>query len=286
MRELESATADALSLPDLKDGVSRAELMKALEQIFSFEDLSVKDKAARKVMQVLSRAGAAVVTQDVDTKIKRSSGISYREMTFGFADSQTVALRIKQTGDIYQVLLNKKLLPIRHQDDQNKAIIEVINALDKNRAKYQQLLIKASTKLPKSIKTAAPTMLIKLTQKRDDLNAAIAAVQEEIDAVKSSQLSQTDNNDHEDDYSNPLPMKITRIGMARLEVIDKSNLTGKIKELYEAANKAQINIEAKKDATQEEIDSANKIIDAYNNEMMKYPNGTQGRGLSHIKHKK
>ena len=260
--------------------------MKALEQIFSFEDLSVKDKAARKVMQLFNKAGMTVVSQDVDTKIKRTSGISYREMSFSFADSQAIVLRIKQTGDIYQVLMNKKLLPIMHQNDQNKAIIEMINALDKNRAKYQQLLIKASTKLPKGIKTAAPTMLIKLTQKRDDLNAAIAAVQEEIDAVKSSQLSQTDNNDHQDDYSNPLPMKITKIGMARLEVIDKSNLTGKIKELYEAANKAQINIEAKKDATQEEIDSANKIIDAYNNEIMKYPNGTEGRGLSHIKHKK
>ncbi|MFZ4504591.1 MAG: hypothetical protein ACOYM1_11640 [Methylovulum sp.] len=160
--------------------------MKALEQIFSFEDLSVKDKAARQVMQVLNRAGAAVVAQDVDTKIKRSSGISYREMTFGFADSQTIVLRIKQTGDIYQVLLNKKLLPIRHQDDQHKALLEIINALDANRAKYQLALIKASTKLPKSIKTAAPKMLEALTQKRDDLKAAIAVVQEEIE--KESQV--------------------------------------------------------------------------------------------------
>lgn len=160
--------------------------MKALEQIFSFEDLSIKDKAARKVMQLFNKAGMTVVSQDVDTKIKRTSGISYREMSFSFADSQTIVLRIKQTGDIYQVLMNKKLLPIMHQDDQNKAILEMINALDKNRAKYQQALIKASTKLPKGIKTAAPTMLVKLTQKRDDLISAIATVQEEIDAVKAA----------------------------------------------------------------------------------------------------
>lgn len=85
--------------------------MKSL--LFSFADLSVKDKAAKEAMKYFSRAGANVVQQDVSTAVKRNAGVSYRELTLTFADSQKVTMRVKQTGDIFQVLLNNKLLPIK-----------------------------------------------------------------------------------------------------------------------------------------------------------------------------
>jgi Asp-tRNA(Asn)/Glu-tRNA(Gln) amidotransferase A subunit family amidase len=74
--------------------------------LFSFEDLTVKDKAAKQAIRYFSRAGANVVQQDIPSALKRSSGVTYREMALTFADSQTVVLRIKQSGDIFQVLLN------------------------------------------------------------------------------------------------------------------------------------------------------------------------------------
>ena len=46
--------------------------------LFSFEDLSAKDKAAKQAARYFSRAGANVVQQDVPTAVKRSSGITYR----------------------------------------------------------------------------------------------------------------------------------------------------------------------------------------------------------------
>ena len=61
--------------------------------LFSFADLSVKDKAARAVVRYFSRAGASVVQQDVATATKRTSGISFRELILTFADSQTVVMR-------------------------------------------------------------------------------------------------------------------------------------------------------------------------------------------------
>lgn len=153
------------------------------KQLFSFEDLSVKDKAARAVMQLFNKAGATVVTQDIDTKIKRSSGISFREMMLTFADSQTVTLKIKQTGDIFQVLLNNRIIPIKNQDDHKKALTEIINVLDSGRSKFQAALAKAQVKLPLAIKTAAPTMIAKLTEKRDGLKEAIAMVNSEIETL-------------------------------------------------------------------------------------------------------
>lgn len=154
--------------------------MKALKQIFSFEDMAAGDTASRKVMQLFNRAHQEVVSQAIDPKIRRTSGQSYREMSFTFADSQTVVFRIKSTGDIYQVVVNGKLLPIKHQDDQNKAIVEIANALDAGRQKFQAKLVKAQTKPPLSLKTAAPTLLVKLTEQRDALTEAIAEADSEI----------------------------------------------------------------------------------------------------------
>ena len=61
--------------------------------LFSFEDLSTKDKAVKQAARYFSRAGANVVQQEVIPTVKRTSGISYREMALTFADSQRVLLR-------------------------------------------------------------------------------------------------------------------------------------------------------------------------------------------------
>jgi hypothetical protein len=154
--------------------------------LFSFEDLSAKDKAAKEAARYFSRAGANVVQQDIPTAVKRSSGITYREMTLTFADSQQVALRIKQSGDIFQVLLNGKVLPIRNQDDHVKAIAEIVQAMDASRSRFQKLLAAAKVRPPAGIRTAAPKMEQVLTEKRDALKAAIAEVRGQIESIKTS----------------------------------------------------------------------------------------------------
>jgi hypothetical protein len=154
--------------------------------LFSFEDLSIKDKAAKQAIRYFSRAGANVVQQDVPATIKRSSGITYREMTLTFADSQNVVLRIKQSGDIFQVLVNGKALPIKNQDDQVKAIAEIVQAMDAGRTKFQKTLALTKVKPPAGIRTAAPRMEQALTQKRDALKESIASVRAEIASLSSS----------------------------------------------------------------------------------------------------
>ncbi|MCU8942254.1 hypothetical protein OE519_00530 [Pseudomonas aeruginosa] len=154
--------------------------------LFSFEDLSAKDKAAKQAARYFSRAGANVVQQDVPTAVKRSSGITYREMALTFADSQQVVLRIKQSGDIFQVLLNGKVLPIKNQDDHVKAIAEIVQAMDAGRSRFQKLLAAAQARPPAGIRTAAPKMEQVLTEKRDALKAAIAEVRSQIEAIKGT----------------------------------------------------------------------------------------------------
>ena len=65
--------------------------------LFSFEDLSDKDKALRQIQRTFARMGANVVQTDIPTSTKRRAGISYKEVTLTFADGQTVTFCVKKT---------------------------------------------------------------------------------------------------------------------------------------------------------------------------------------------
>ena len=154
--------------------------------LFSFDDLTTKDRATKQVAKYFTRAGAAPVQVDASPQVRRTSDVSYRELLLVFADSQKVVLRIKQTGDIFQVLLNGKVIPIRAQDDHAKAIAEVVNQLDAGRSAFQQKLARTKVKLPPSIRTAAPRMEQVLTEKRDALKDAITQAELELSKRKAA----------------------------------------------------------------------------------------------------
>ena len=177
-----------LLLPTIPAGHYQGYAVKNL--LFSFEELGTRpDAASRKVAQQFGRAGASVVQTDVSPRLMRSSGVTYREIRLTHADSQTTTLRIKQTGDVFQVLVNGKVLPIANQDDHGKAIAEVVKALDTSRAAYQKKLAAAVVKPPPGIRTAAPRMEAVLTEKRDNIKAAITAVREEISKLNPTAVA-------------------------------------------------------------------------------------------------
>lgn len=149
--------------------------------LFNFEEMaSSKEKIAKIIGRQFAMAGQNIVQTDISESTKRSSGVSFREMTLTFADSQAITLRVKQTGDIFQVLLNNKVIPIKNQDDHAKAVAEIAQNLDKGRAQFQKKLAATKVAVPKGIKTAAPKIEQVLTEKRDSLKEAIQAVNDEI----------------------------------------------------------------------------------------------------------
>jgi hypothetical protein len=167
-------------------------MQKNKDPIFTFEDLATEKgaiKALDVITRIFTRAGIGVIPDDAlaasMTKVKRTSGVTYREITVNFIDSQKVVFRIKSPGDIYQVTVNGKLIPIRNQDDHKKAIAEIIAVMDKDRSRVQKALLKTKVELPKTIRTAAPKMIEVLTQKRDGLKEAIATVVEETNKLNA-----------------------------------------------------------------------------------------------------
>lgn len=149
--------------------------------IFDIKTMSQKDKTVQKVTSTFKRAGAEVVSVDIAPNMKRTAGISYRELSLSFADSQIVIFRVKETGDIYQVLLNKKIIPIRNQEDHVLAIGEVVKVMESGRRTFQQKLARTKIKIPPSVKTAIPKKQEILKDKKQALIEAIEEAKIELD---------------------------------------------------------------------------------------------------------
>lgn len=147
--------------------------------VFDFDSLG-QSSALKTINRAFARHKLEPINIDVTPGIKRTSGVGYRELILTFSDSQTVKLRVKRSGDIFQVLLNNRALPIKHQDDHQRAVREIVDALDAKRAAFQKAQARRKTKLPKSVKTAAPKLLDQLTQRRDDLIVTRDGLREEL----------------------------------------------------------------------------------------------------------
>lgn len=136
--------------------------------LFDFENLT-RATAQKKITRAFAKYQVEPISLEAAPTIKRASGISYRELVLAFSDSQQAKLRIKKSGDVYQVLINNRVVPIKHQDDHLRAVREIVDLLDAKRAAFQKAQARRKTAIPKSLKTAAPKLLTTLTQRRDDL---------------------------------------------------------------------------------------------------------------------
>lgn len=153
--------------------------------LLDFHDQPSATKALGKVAQYMQRAGQPVVSTSFDAKVKRSSGVSYREALLTLASGQTVTLRVTQTGDVFQVLLNGTLKPIKNAADQIKAIGEIAKLAESNQAAFQKKQARVKVELPKGIKTAAPRIEVALQSRVAELDTQIAERQTQVDELQA-----------------------------------------------------------------------------------------------------
>lgn len=124
--------------------------------LFSFEEMgNAKDKVIKSVIKSFNKslnAGTSVIEKMTEVSaIKRTSGISYRELNFTCEDSQRIVLMVKNSGDIFRVKLNGRELPIKNQHDHDLAIKEIAAKVISGSAAFQKRLTaeKKSISVPK-----------------------------------------------------------------------------------------------------------------------------------------
>lgn len=142
--------------------------------------------AMRRVTQLFQRAGLPVIDVASDGKVRRIADVSFREVELSFADSQRLALRVKATGDIYEVRVNGRIQPMREQSDPAKAVGELVALLDAGRARFQKRLAALAMKPPPGIKTAVPKLRDQLAQQVTEVEAAVEAARQELAELEAA----------------------------------------------------------------------------------------------------
>lgn len=139
-----------------------------------FSSAQAGDKALKQVSQLMIRAGQPVIATEFTQKSKRSNSITFREATLSLASGQIVTLRVNVTGDIYQVLLNRKEMPIKAHDDTAKAVAEIAGMAEKNQAAFQKAQARVKVEIPQGLTTPPKKMLAALTERSVQLDTEIA----------------------------------------------------------------------------------------------------------------
>ena len=142
--------------------------------LFSFEELNQADSAIREIEREFRRLGTPVATTEIPQKTKRTAGITYREVNMTFSDSQIVTFKVKKTGDIFEVKINGKTVPMRNQDDQKKALEEISNYLTKGSAAFQKKLLRQKVTLPR-VSTSSKRQEAVQAERITDIRAEIEA---------------------------------------------------------------------------------------------------------------
>jgi len=156
-----------------------------MDKTFDFSTDQIAARSLKKIAQLMQRAGQPVVSTSFDAKIRRSSGVSFREALLTLASGQTVTLRVTQTGDVFQVLLNGSIKPIKNANDQVRAIAEIAKLAETNQAAFQKKQARIKVDMPKGIKTAAPRMETALQSRVEELDAQIAERRVQVDELKT-----------------------------------------------------------------------------------------------------
>ncbi len=143
------------------------------------------DKAIKLISQQMGRAGQTVVSSEFNQKPRRSSDTTYREAMLMLASGQTITLRVNSTGDIYQVLLNGSVKPLKEHSDVEKAVGEIAAMAEKNQVAFQKAQARKAVALPRGMSTPKPKQVDALTQQVAELDTQISERKSTIAALVS-----------------------------------------------------------------------------------------------------
>ena len=139
-----------------------------------FSNAQAAAKALKKVSTIMIRAGQPVVSSEFIDKARRVAGVTYREASLTVASGQIVVLRVNATGDIFQVLLNGSVQPMKNQTDSDKAVMEIAGLLEGGQVAFQKAQARKAIALPKGMSTPAPKQAAVYAERVAQLDTQIA----------------------------------------------------------------------------------------------------------------
>jgi flagellar biosynthesis chaperone FliJ len=131
----------------------------------------------KAVLDKFNKADLPVADVVADNKAKRESGFQVKTAAINFESGQKLIVKAKAGGSIFQVKLNNKVLPIKHVEDLDKAVDEVISYVKENEKNYEKQLARQKVKVP-TIKVANASVAEQITQYQTTVDETTAANEE------------------------------------------------------------------------------------------------------------
>lgn len=101
-----------------------------------FDFARFDEQGLKKVVAEFKKAGLVVTDIDADNKPKRESGVQTKTAILYLQDGQNITLRVTAQGDVYQVRLNTKVIPVKNTTDFKLAMAEIAEKVSKNASAF------------------------------------------------------------------------------------------------------------------------------------------------------
>lgn len=117
----------------------------------SFPFASFDARGVEPIKKAFEKAGASVIEVVAPNRAARRAGHQVKTATFFLADGQQVMLLLKNdgdgNGDVYQVQLNKRVIPIKNVESITKAAAEIAGIINSNSPVFLQAERRKQAKL-------------------------------------------------------------------------------------------------------------------------------------------
>ena len=173
--------------------------------VFEFDKKNAQ-KAKNAIRKGFSANGMELTENGItlDDKIQNKGDFKFRTVYVMFKDKQSAMLNVKLSqhkkdgtdkeetaGDVFEVKISTapgkyKVLPIKNQDDHEKAIAEIAKALVANRTKFEKASEAVKVTIPKlkGVSVSHKQRVEALKSQIADLDSQIAAADKQIEAQK------------------------------------------------------------------------------------------------------
>lgn len=131
------------------------------------------ESSLKPVIKKMEKWGLKVSSVEAPNRARRESGFLLKDATFTFEDGQKMLVRVKSDGTVFQVKLNKKVVPIKHVDDMDKAIGEMVDYVQANAKAYQRAKLQREKRRRLNIEPPAV-----VTNRREKIERAKAQLTE------------------------------------------------------------------------------------------------------------
>lgn len=144
----------------------------------------------KPIIRKMEKWGLEVAEVNAPNRAKRESGFLLKDFTLTFEDGQKMLVRVKSDGTVFQVKLNKKVVPIKHVDNMDKAIGEMVDYVQENAKAYERAKLQRERR--RKLHIDPPPVVTNRREKIERAKGQLAELTTANEGLQS-QLSETEN---------------------------------------------------------------------------------------------